>query len=80
MYEPFGLYSVFAQSDLTVEGVDIDDGVAEIALGGELMLGGVCDNPRVVDQITWTATQFDTVDSVAITLNGAPIEEALSLR
>ena len=44
------------------------------------MLGGVCDNPRVVDQITWTATQFDTVDSVAITLNGAPIEEALSLR
>lgn len=80
LYEPLGLYNVFAQSNLTIERVSIDNGTATIALRGDLLLGGVCDNPRVLAQIEATATQFDTVDAVVVTLNGQPIEDVLSLR
>lgn len=78
VYEPLGLYNVFALSDLTVEGVDIDDGTATIALSGDLLLAGTCDTPRVQAQIEATATQFDTVDEVVVTVNGEPLEDVLS--
>lgn len=80
VYEDLGLYNVFDQSDLTVEGATIRDGTATIALAGDLMLGGVCDNPRVQAQIEATATQFDTVDRVEVTVNGELLEDVLSLR
>ncbi len=79
-YEALGLYNVFAQSNLTVEGATVRDGTATIALAGDLILGGVCDNPRVEAQIEATATQFDTVDHVEVTVNGEPLEDVLSLR
>ena len=63
-----------------MEGATIRDGTATIALAGDLMLGGVCDNPRVQAQIEATATQFDTVDRVEVTVNGELLEDVLSLR
>jgi hypothetical protein len=44
------------------------------------MLGGVCDNPRVEAQLVETAMQFPGVMEAAITINGTPLEEALSLK
>jgi hypothetical protein len=75
-----GLYNVFYQSDLVVEGIDINNGVAEIALSGELALSGECDAPRVQAQIRQTALQYDTIEEVNVTLNGEPLDEALSLQ
>lgn len=75
-YGQSGLYNVFYQSDLTVDGIDIVDREAKIALSGSLQIGGVCDEPRVRAQIERTATQYYTIDSVSITLNGRPLEES----
>lgn len=75
-----GLYNALYQSNLRVDAVRIEDGMATIELSGSMQLGGVCDSPRVQAQLEQTALQFSTVTSVAVFINGVPIEEALSLR
>jgi spore germination protein GerM len=79
-YGESGLYNALHQSDLVVERAAIEDGVAVVELSGTLMLGGVCDNPRVEAQLVETAMQFPGVMEAAITINGTPLEEALSLQ
>jgi hypothetical protein len=75
-YGQSGLYNAFYQSDLTVEGIDIESGEAIINLSGTLQPGGVCDEPRMEGQIKQTALQFDTIDEVSVFLNGSPLAEA----
>lgn len=75
-----GLYNALYQSDLTVKSAEIRDGKATIALEGTLMLGGECDNPRVLAQLEMIPGQFSGVTSVEITINGKPLAEALSLK
>lgn len=77
-YGQSGLYNVFYQSDLRLDGINLVDGQATIALSGSLTLSGVCDNPRVVAQLEQTALQYSTVNSVDIRLNGRPLETVLS--
>lgn len=77
-YGESGLYNALYQSDLQLKSVTIDQGKAIIHLTGTLMLGGVCDNPRVAAQIEQTALQFSTVSDVAVFLNDTPLEEVLS--
>lgn len=79
-YGESGLYNALYQSDLVVESAAIEGGVATVELSGTLMLGGVCDNPRVEAQLIETAMQFSGVTEAAITINGTPLEEALSLK
>lgn len=74
------LYNVFSQSDLQVDEVSLEDQTAVIRLTGQLMLGGVCDNPRVSAQLRETALQFSAVEQVEIFLNETPLEEVLSLQ
>lgn len=76
-YGQSGLYNVFYQSDLTVDGINIENGEATINLSGTLQVGGVCDTPRVIEQIEATATQYFTIDSVSIFLNGEPIQDSM---
>jgi hypothetical protein len=77
-YGQSGLYNALYQSNLNVQGVDIDNREAIIHLTGNLQLGGACDNPRVLAQLEQTALQYATVDSVSITVNGQPLESLLS--
>jgi len=58
----------------------IEDGVATVNLVGTMMLGGVCDNPRVEAQLIQTALQFPTVSEVHFFINDTPLEEVLSLK
>jgi LysM repeat protein len=69
-YGQSGLYNALYQSDLSVDGIDIENQEAIIELSGTLQTGGVCDEPRVIQQIEQTALQFSTINSVSITLNG----------
>ncbi|MFW5749063.1 MAG: LysM peptidoglycan-binding domain-containing protein [Chloroflexota bacterium] len=78
-YEQSGLYNALYRSDLQVDGIDIDNAEAIIALSGDLRIGGVCDNPRVMQQLRQTALQYSTIDSVTITVNGEPLEDVLAL-
>lgn len=73
-----GLYNALSRAKVTVQRVEIRQGVANIYLAGELLLGGVCDDPRAQAQLEQTALQFKTVRSVQIFLNGVPLREALS--
>jgi hypothetical protein len=77
-HDATGLYNALGESDLNVAGINIVQGKATIALTGSLVLGGVCDTPRVAAQIRETALQFSTVRSVDVTLNGQPLESILS--
>jgi hypothetical protein len=79
-YGQSGLYNALSQSNLQVEHVVIEDGVATINLSGTLMVGGVCDNPRVEAQIEETALQFSTVREVHVFVNDVPLDDLLSLR
>lgn len=73
-YEHPDLYNVFEDAPIFVHTVGVSDGVASIWLVGNPLIGGVCDDPRFLEQITATAVQFDEVDSVEIFLNGDPWE------
>jgi len=77
-YGESGLYNALYQSDLTLEDVTIVDGEAVIELSGTLVLGGVCDEPRVRAQLRQTALQYATVDRVSIFVNDVPLEEVLN--
>lgn len=80
LYGESGLYNALYQSDLQVRSVVINQGTAVIHLTGDLVLGGVCDSPRVQAQLEQTALQFSTVSAVDVFLNEIPLEDALSQR
>ena len=77
-YGESGLYNALYQSDLKLKSVTIDQGKAIIHLTGTVMLGGVCDAPRVEAQIKQTALQFSTVSDVEVFINDIPLEDVLS--
>lgn len=74
-----GLRNALWQSDLTVASVDRSGTTIAVNLEGTMKLGGECDIPRVEEQLQLTA---DTAAGapVAITINGKPMAEALSLK
>jgi hypothetical protein len=75
-----GPYSVFNASTLTLESATVARGTATIRLRGELRLGGVCDSPRVEEQLTRTARQFPEVTAVEVFVDGVPLADLLSER
>lgn len=77
-YGQSGLYNALANANLKIDGIAVVNGKAIINLSGTLALGGVCDDPRAEAQLKELALQFSTVKEVSITLNGVPIEKALS--
>jgi hypothetical protein len=77
-YGQSGLYNSLYQSKLRIDSIAIVNAKATINLSGSLVLGGVCDNPRVEAQIEQVALQFSTVKTVAVFLNGKTLQQALS--
>ncbi len=75
-----GLYNVFGRSRLRLVAVRLQDGALRVALRGRLVLGGMCDGPRVAAQLERTAGQMPGVDGVDIKLNGKPLSAAMSLQ
>ena len=76
-YGQSGLYNALYQSNLTIDDVRIDNRVATIRLSGQIVLGGVCDAPRVQAQLEQAALQFSTVDAVNIYVNGNLLQDVL---
>ncbi len=79
-YGESGLYNALYQSTLKLDDVSLVAGRATIYLSGKVVLGGVCDNPRVDAQIKETALQFSTVRQVSVLVNKIPLEQVLSLK
>ena len=79
-YGQSGLYNALYQCNLKVDSVALASGKATVHLSGQTALGGECDNPRVGAQLTEIALQFPTVKEVAVFVNGAPLDQWLSLK
>jgi hypothetical protein len=79
-YGQSGLYNALYQSHLSIADVAVIYGEARIFLTGSLTLGGVCDIPRVEEQLKALALQFNTVERVSIFINGEALEDLLNLK
>jgi hypothetical protein len=72
------LYNSLYQSNLNIDNLSIQNGLATIWLSGTVQLGGVCDTPRFQAQLEQTALQFSTIKQVDIFINNKPLSEVLS--
>ena len=77
-YESRGFYNALANSPLRVQKIERSGATARIYLAGYMEIGGACDSPRVLSQLTETATQFQDVDQAEIFLDGKPLADLLS--
>lgn len=69
-----------AGKDVKLERAEISGGIARVYLAGVIPLSGVCDHPRVEQQLLRTAAQFAEADSAIVYIGGQRLEEYLSLR
>ncbi len=72
-----GLGNYWAGENLRVQSAVISAGVATIRVRGTLPVAGVCDEPRIEEQIKATARQFRGVRSVRVFLNGQRLSDAI---
>jgi hypothetical protein len=79
-YGQSGLYNALHQSDLEIDKLGLQNGLASIYLTGDLLVGGVCDAPRIQAQLEQTALQFSTVNQVKVYINDTLLEDYLSLK
>ena len=74
-----GLSNFLSKSQLEIASIERTGTTVTVNLTGTLSMGGVCDIPRVQEQLLLTA-QKAAGGPVDITLNGKPLSEALSLK
>jgi spore germination protein GerM len=72
-----GLGNYWAGENLRVQSAAISRGVATVRIKGTLPVAGVCDEPRIEEQIKATARQFRGVRSVRVFLNGQRLADAI---
>lgn len=73
-----GLYNALHSSRLKVERIDRSGAEVRVYLKGYLEIGGECDSPRVLAQLTETALQFPDVQRATFYLEGKPLAGLLS--
>lgn len=77
---PGSYYNALGRSRLRVAELRMQGGVLHLHLNGQLVMGGMCDGPRIAAQLERTAGQLPASKRVCIDLNGRPLDSALSLR
>jgi hypothetical protein len=75
-----GLYNALHASRLEVERIDRTGAEVKVHLEGYLEIGGECDRPRVLAQLTETALQFPDVQRATFYLEGKPLADLLAGR
>jgi spore germination protein GerM len=64
--------------NLRIKSVSISRGTATIRITGEgPFVAGICDEPRITEQIEATAKQFPTVKRVKVFVNGRTLADAI---
>jgi spore germination protein GerM len=64
--------------NLKVKSVSISRGTATIRFSGEISVAGICDEPRITEQIEATAKQFPTVKRVKVYVGNQTLRYAIS--
>ncbi len=73
-----GLLNAVAASELRYVSSKVRGDQVTVDLSGTLSSGGTCDDPRIVEQLKYTAKVAAGVGSARILFNGVDIEKALS--
>jgi hypothetical protein len=72
-----GLSNFWWGDGLKVRGVTIRAGTATIRLSGRVYVAGVCDEPRIEEQIKETARQFPGVRRARVFVGGRPLAQVI---
>lgn len=72
-----GLGNYWFGENLKVSGVTLTGGTATIRITGKLYVAGVCDEPRIEEQIKETARQFPGVRRVRVFVNGRALARVI---
>ena len=75
-----GLSTALHDWNVTVDSVNVENGLATVEMSGDISIGGVCDAPRIEHQLERTVLQFPDVDQVQIFINGEALEDILSVQ
>ncbi|MEO6391507.1 MAG: GerMN domain-containing protein [Pyrinomonadaceae bacterium] len=63
--------------DLKLKSATISRGTATIHFTGQISVAGVCDEPRITEQINAVAKQFASVKRVKVFVNGTALKQAI---
>jgi hypothetical protein len=74
-----GLYNPLHASRLEVERIERSGAEVKVHLKGYLEIGGECDSPRILAQLTETALQFPDVQRATFYLEGKPLSGSSGL-
>lgn len=77
-YGQSGLVNSLADSDLSYVSSSSSGGTVTVELTGQLRSGGICDNPRIIAQLEYTAMTAAAVAKAKILINGKEIAFQLS--
>ncbi|MFB0833593.1 GerMN domain-containing protein [Arthrobacter halodurans] len=75
-----GLVNSLYQSTLDYVSSSVEGDTVTVELTGEPRSGGVCDDPRIQEQLRHTAKAAAGANEAVILIDGEPIEEAMSLK
>jgi hypothetical protein len=75
-----GLTTALHNSNLTVDSVHYTSSTVTVALSGQFSIGGTCDAPRFVEQITQTVLSASGANSADISVNGIPLNELFNMQ
>lgn len=73
-----GLGNYWQGDNLRVRSASVSGGTATIRISGRVHVAGVCDQPRIEEQIKETARQFPGVRRVRVFVNGRALSRAIS--
>lgn len=73
-----GLLNALYMSDLDFVAGAVKGDVVTVELTGQVTLGGVCDAPRVSEQLHQTAETATGAGSSAVLVDGVPLEDLIS--
>jgi hypothetical protein len=72
------LYNALEHSPLKVDRIDRTGPEVRVYLSGYVEIGGDCDGPRILSQLTETALQFHDLQHAQFFLDGKPLQGVLS--
>lgn len=73
-----GLTNALYNSELTLQGAEIDGDTVTVNLSGQPLSAGTCDDPRIIEQLEQTALVNSGVTTASILVDGTPIREFMS--
>lgn len=73
-----GLRNALAESELNYISARVADDTVTVELSGQVQSGGTCDDPRIIEQLKYTAMTAAGTGNAVIRLNGEDLEQVLS--